>query len=495
MMLLFTWLAAAPRRGNNAPEETSDMPLRSSTLLSLVLPCMVVCVSPAIAQEAQSTPNVPAVRLDKVSVRPDWVRYENTASNRPSVIVYATIQNRMSSPILLMPSMFEASLLEGGHVYGASSYTFAVGTAAGQEGSFTAARTLAPNHFVTLAFRYQLQGRVSALPSTWAIKERQLPALLGKTSPEIRFSVPAYQPPLKTPPLPPLRNQGLQTLRPPSSFLQLGPVRLRADQISYGVSSVLDKWGPVLASVDVTVQNMTNAAIEIDSGYFDAHVVDEADKRTRYAFSKFIQGAGSVYGKVRLNSGESIPAQINFNMQGDAGLRSVRRLDIRYTDPQRTTAFSSVDLPRFTASAASPAAGKTAAPTPGVTPEASGATAAAGDFKKTAYMDVKLDRAGRSKLGGAEVTLTLRNMIGRRLGMQNDWQTYSLLGSDGVEYRADGNHYGASGSEPLASTVWLENENEAKRTWVFLKVPSKVTPVRLIIREGAKEQASIDLPR
>jgi hypothetical protein len=110
-------------------------------------------------------------------------------------------------------------------------------------------------------------------------------------------------------------------------------------------------------------------------------------------------------------------------------------------------------------------------------------------------MDVKLDRTGRSKLGGAEVTLTVRNMIGRRLGMQNDWQTYSLLGSDGVEYRHDGNHYGASGSEPLASTVWLENENEAKRTWVFPKLPAAVAPVRLIIREYAEEKARIELPR
>lgn len=44
-------------------------------------------------------------------------------------------------------------------------------------------------------------------------------------------------------------------------------------------------------------------------------------------------------------------------------------------------------------------------------------------------------------------------------------------------------------------TVWLENEEEAKRTLVFPRLPFGETATRLIIRAYGKEVASFELPK
>ncbi|MCX8476263.1 MAG: hypothetical protein MT490_10755 [Sphingomonas sp.] len=454
---------------------------------ALALTCAAAHASPARAQENQVVVDAPSVRIDKLALRIHGVRYENINSNRPSVVIYVAVQNATSvSTVLMAANLFDESvLLHGSGNYGAKGYTFAAGTAPGQEGTFTAGKVLKPGQNTTLVFRYQLEGPVPTAPLTWIVRERpSIVKLLKEISQEHRLSVPGYVPPMPTPPTVPLAPTGIQTLRMPASFIQPGGFRLRTDQITYGRGSTDNGRGSGLTVINMTLQNTTNAPLDVNPNLLNSFVVEQDGRRSQSPGVSLDKGNGA---SVTLAPREWLSGHFTYYLENQAAQRAARRVEFKYGSGQTLT----IDLPPFTAGAVSgqQVAAKAAPEIPAT------AAVTTGDFQKTAYMDVKLDRAGRSKLGGAEVTLTLRNMIGRRLGMQNDWQTYSLLASDGVEYRADGNHYGTSGSDTLASTVWLENENEAKRTWVFLKVPPTVTPVRLIVREYGKEKASIELPR
>jgi len=120
--------------------------------------------------------------------------------------------------------------------------------------------------------------------------------------------------------------------------------------------------------------------------------------------------------------------------------------------------------------------------------------ASAGAFQHTAYLDMKVDRVAPSANGGVEVTLTARHDGDIRRGIQHDPQQYAVVGSDGEEYRWDGNYYGASGTQRLSNTVYL-TRSQGVVTYVFPQAPAGVTPVRLILRQNGQQTASFDLPR
>ncbi len=122
--------------------------------------------------------------------------------------------------------------------------------------------------------------------------------------------------------------------------------------------------------------------------------------------------------------------------------------------------------------------GSTAMPAPSPQPAASGSTGFQGGTD--AYFQLRLDAARRIGPGVA-VTFTARNEADQRRGLQYNENRFSLLGSDGVEYRTDGNYYGPSASELLNATVWLEKGQEAPITYLF-PMPSSVTPSRVRVR-------------
>lgn len=115
-------------------------------------------------------------------------------------------------------------------------------------------------------------------------------------------------------------------------------------------------------------------------------------------------------------------------------------------------------------------------------------TASSGDFREAGYFALKVEAAGRPRGAGApmEVALTAKNYKGGRQGLQYNDNRFFLLASDGVEYKSDGNYYGRSGAEPLASTVWMEKGEQAAVTYVFAGLPAGATPSKLIVREGTK---------
>jgi len=122
-------------------------------------------------------------------------------------------------------------------------------------------------------------------------------------------------------------------------------------------------------------------------------------------------------------------------------------------------------------------------------------TEGVGDFQKTAFLDMKVDRIARTSDGRVEVNLTARNSGDGRKGVQYDPQRYALIDSEGQEHPSDGNYYGASAAEFLNNTVWLEAQQEAKVTFVFRNVPESVAPRRLILRERGSETAAFELAR
>lgn len=114
-----------------------------------------------------------------------------------------------------------------------------------------------------------------------------------------------------------------------------------------------------------------------------------------------------------------------------------------------------------------------------------------GGFRPTRYLDLRVDRTGRTTRG-IEVALTARNGSPDRKGIQYEPQRLSLVDSNGREHGTDGNYYGANG-ELLHETVWLNGEQEGAVTYVFPYVPQDATPVRLIVRANGEQSAAFDL--
>jgi hypothetical protein len=92
-----------------------------------------------------------------------------------------------------------------------------------------------------------------------------------------------------------------------------------------------------------------------------------------------------------------------------------------------------------------------------------------------------------------EVAFTARNYLPGRRGLQYNDNRFTLMGSDGVEYKADGNFYGRSGAEKLNGTIWLEKDEQAAVTYIFPGVPPSVTATRLVVRDGDKVVGQFDV--
>lgn len=133
-------------------------------------------------------------------------------------------------------------------------------------------------------------------------------------------------------------------------------------------------------------------------------------------------------------------------------------------------------------------------PAPSPTPQG-GSVTGTGDYRPTAYLDMKVDRIGRTADGSVEVILAARNSSEERKGVQYDTQRFALIGSDGFEYGWDGNYYGQSGAEHLKETIWLQPQAQARVTYVFPRVPADVTAARLILRENGTQTTVFELPR
>ncbi|NIJ20701.1 hypothetical protein FHS95_002393 [Sphingomonas naasensis] len=459
--------------------------------------------TPALAQEAQHVAAPSYQGPKNMEVALSAVRYEDVATNSPSAIVYVLVRNNTTKSAPLTRDTFAGTALSvGASVYSSTSYTFPSGYDVA--GAFEN-RTLAGGTVVTIAFRFQLSGPVPTAPSTLTIHENPPVKLLGKANIfTLSKSVPGYvgapapAPKLGTPPQLELGRDGYQSNRvSDSSFHQLGPLRVRADQIQYGR---LPAGGANAEYIEVlaTAQNTLAVPVLIHGSTISGIVVSEKGDNTRSDTVKFYKD-GVVATSFRLNPGEWMYVTASYGFPNEAALRAARRLAISYSPSDQAGGTFAIDVPPLTKKAETTPTTTKAEPVPGATTSTPATTEAAstageGDFRKTAYMDVKLDGVASTN-AGIEVTLAVRNRIGRRLGMQHDWQTYTLLGSDGAAYRSDGNHYGSSARDALRTTVWLENDEEAKRTYLFARVPPGVTPTQLIIRDGGKEKARIDLPR
>ncbi len=135
-------------------------------------------------------------------------------------------------------------------------------------------------------------------------------------------------------------------------------------------------------------------------------------------------------------------------------------------------------------------------PAPSPTPQGGpGGVAGGGDYRPTAYLDMRIDRVGRTADGSVEVILAARNSSQERKGVQYDTQRFALIGSDGFEYGWDGNYYGQSGAEHLNETIWLQPQAQSRVTYVFPRVPADVTAARLILRENGAQTTVFELPR
>lgn len=131
--------------------------------------------------------------------------------------------------------------------------------------------------------------------------------------------------------------------------------------------------------------------------------------------------------------------------------------------------------------------------------QAAAPEAAAGDFREAGYFALRVDAAGRPKgpRAAVEVAMTARNAQGGRRGLQYNDNTFIVVGSDGVEYRSDGNFYGKSSDDRLNATVWLAQDEQAAVTYVFPGMPAGVSPVRLVVRDRTQivgEFSLTDLP-
>jgi len=133
----------------------------------------------------------------------------------------------------------------------------------------------------------------------------------------------------------------------------------------------------------------------------------------------------------------------------------------------------------------------TTTPEPTSTPTASGADG----FKPTAYLEMKVDRVSRNG-SGIQVSLTGRSTDDVRRGVGHDIQDYAIVGSNGVEYRSDGNVYSPDG-RILNHTIWMAKDAEAQVSYMFRGIPANVTAARLILREryGDRRTTTFDLPQ
>lgn len=130
-----------------------------------------------------------------------------------------------------------------------------------------------------------------------------------------------------------------------------------------------------------------------------------------------------------------------------------------------------------------PAPAPTPAPAPAPTPAPAATSASVtGDFRNTGYFLTRLDAVRRQRSGAVEVTLTMRNDQTIRRSIWNNYNSWTLIGSDGQSYKHDGNGYGRDGTDRMTTSVYLEKDGTAPLTYVY-PMPFDVKPVRLVVRD------------
>ncbi|HWU94104.1 MAG TPA: hypothetical protein VN029_00820, partial [Sphingomonas sp.] len=120
-------------------------------------------------------------------------------------------------------------------------------------------------------------------------------------------------------------------------------------------------------------------------------------------------------------------------------------------------------------------------PAPAPAPAAT-SSAVTGDFRDTGYFFTRLDAVRRQRSGLVEVTLTMRNDQNVRRSTWNNYNSWTVIGSDGLSYKHDGNAYGRDGTDRMTTSVYLEKDGTAPLTYVY-KMPYGVNPVRLVVRD------------
>lgn len=128
-------------------------------------------------------------------------------------------------------------------------------------------------------------------------------------------------------------------------------------------------------------------------------------------------------------------------------------------------------------------------------PAAQPAPAKDDGFKEAGFFALRVDAAGRPRgpNGPIEVALTARNYKGGRQGIQYNDNAIILVGSNGAEYKSDGNFYGRSSQDRLNGTAWLEKDEQASVTYVYPGPPRGVVPARLIVRDRDRVIAEFPL--
>ncbi|NIJ20417.1 outer membrane biosynthesis protein TonB [Sphingomonas naasensis] len=130
-----------------------------------------------------------------------------------------------------------------------------------------------------------------------------------------------------------------------------------------------------------------------------------------------------------------------------------------------------------------PAPAPTPAPRPTPAPAKETTTTVGGGFRNTGYLFTRLDAVRRGADGAVEVTFTMRNDQNVRRSIWNNDNSWTLIGSDGLSYKFDGNDYGRDSSDRRTTSTWLEKGDANVITYVYRKVPAGVKPARLIVRD------------
>lgn len=112
-------------------------------------------------------------------------------------------------------------------------------------------------------------------------------------------------------------------------------------------------------------------------------------------------------------------------------------------------------------------------------------------FVATPYLSLRADAVRRDANGRLEVAVTALNVVGGRKSVQHAPYSFSVVMAGGSEARWNGNYYGETSAERLSSTLWLEKDEQGHVTYVFPGAGGD--PVRLSVREGAREVASLSL--
>lgn len=492
------------------------------------------------APVAQVISGASAHKLGQLSVRVTAVRYDQISKQGAHAILYVTATNISNTKVLMTPDIFDVALTVDGETRRPSGYQYATGDERNSLAPYTP-KTLSPQGFAYIAYDIPL-ARLPKQSMILRLEEKPMVKLLGAKPVADSFSIPIFEgvlPPEALPSLPAqaVRPEGATVPPYEASASAYGPIRARVDSISYAAD------GGVV--VRATVQNAFSGSKRIETRSFKAELLDRGGQvRADWPGVYLMRPATPNLREtgVNLGTGEVATLDLMFKLRSAAefdGLHSFRMTYDGAANPaivlpryiaERPTATKAGNAAPAPGGAMPPAGGAAStapapvptpspapapapAPTPVPAPAASGHVAAlpassasaassasgSGAFTATAYMDIKVLKVTRRAAGGIEIKFGVRNKLAKRRGVPQDWQSYVVLAADGTSYPMDGNYYdgayyNGAGSR-LSTTLWLEQDEEGAFVFVFPHVPPGADLVRLVIRDGGKETASLALPQ